>query len=252
MEFRTDKVMSWLFRVATIVLVLLWYGFRQWSHAQAQKTMDEIVMWNEISAPNIHISNQTYDSDWFGGEIDTQTFKLIGNRPYIWEPIERKYNLFGYSSRKYGSFGAIQLDGSESLVESSQLYQFNSYTGDREMFFYHPEISYDAYTGEYLDYMKRGQSTIHADSFNIYGFHSEQFAPYGGMDSFITSIEQLRKSSKSFKWEAEQVYKSLAGENKTLEKNDQNYWCRCNGDILTIKSFTGATLHLSLNVWSDI
>jgi hypothetical protein len=61
----------------------------------------------------------------------------------------------------------------------------------------------DAYTGEYLDYMKQGQSTIHADSFNIYGFHSEQFAPYGGIDSFITSIEQLRKNSKSFKWGAD-------------------------------------------------
>lgn len=78
----------------------------------------------------------------------------------------------------------------------------------------------DAYTDEYLDFMKRGQTTIHADSLNIYGFHSEQFAPYGGIDSFITSIEQLRKSSKSFKWQADQVYNSLAGDNKTLEKSD--------------------------------
>jgi hypothetical protein len=265
----TLKMIGIVVIATPIVLVLLWYGFRQWSHAQAQKTMDEIVMWNEISAPNIHISNQTYDSDWFGGEIDTKTYKLIGDRPYIWEPIERTYNLFGYSSRKYGSYGAIQVDGSESLAESYQFYRFNSYTGDREMFFYLPEISYDAYkdsisdlkqvedttlvelglsfdqaysldeiksklpsdvqvvwwwvdayTGEYLDFMRRGQNTIHADSFNIYGFHSEQFAPYGGIDSFITSIEQLHKNSKSFKWGAEQIYNSLAGENKTLEKSD--------------------------------
>jgi hypothetical protein len=62
--------------------------------------------------------------------------------------------------------------------------------------------------------------TIRADSSSIYGFHSEQFETYGGMDSFITSIKQLRESGKSYKWAADQVYDSLVGENSTLEKSD--------------------------------
>ncbi|MDQ8739423.1 anti sigma factor C-terminal domain-containing protein [Paenibacillus sp. LHD-38] len=255
--------------VTPIIMILLWYGFRQWSHYHAQKTMNEIVAFNEISGPNVHISNQTYNSNWFGGEIETKTYKLIGKRPYIWEPVERKYNLFGSSSRKYGSFGPISVNKSESLAESSQFYRFNSYTGDRELFFYHPEIPYatyknsvnelnklekatlvelglsfdqaysleeiksklppsvqvvwwwvDAYTDENLAFMKQGQQTVHAESVFVYGFHSEQFEPFGGMDSFISSIELLRKNSKSFKWDAEQAYESLIGDNKTLEKSD--------------------------------
>ena len=54
----------------------------------------------------------------------------------------------------------------------------------------------------------------------IYGFHGEQFAPSGGVDSFITSVEQLRKYGKNFTWEADQVHESLAGDNDILEPDD--------------------------------
>ena len=253
--------------VTPILLVLLWYGFRTWSLNQAQQTMDEIVMFNEISAPNVHISHQTYDNNWFGGTIETKTFRWIGNAPYIWETVERKYTLLGRSSRKYGSFGAIPLD---LPAESNQLNRYNADTGDREMIFYHPEVSYnaykdsisdlnhvedtmlvelglsfnkayrldeiesllpsdvqfvwwwvDAYTNDYLDYMKQGKQVIPADSTLIYGFHAEQFEITGGIDTFIISVEQLRSSrSHSFKWAADEIHTSLAGNNQTIQQSD--------------------------------
>ncbi|WP_438351065.1 anti sigma factor C-terminal domain-containing protein [Paenibacillus sp. FA6] len=252
--------------VTPIVFVLLWYGFRSWSLNQAQQTMKEIVMFNEISAPNVHISHQTYDNNWFGGTIKTKTFKWIGNVPYVWESVERKYTLFGRSSRIYGSFGAIPLD---LPAESNQFNRYNADTGDREMIFYHPEISYDAYkdiisdlnqvddttlvelglsfdkayhfdeikslvpsdvqfvwwwvdayTDDYLVYMKQGKQVIPADSMLIYGFHSEQFEITGGIDTFITNVEQLRESSKSFKWAADEIHKSLVGDNQSIEQSD--------------------------------
>ncbi|WP_138754357.1 anti sigma factor C-terminal domain-containing protein [Paenibacillus sinopodophylli] len=255
--------------ITPITLLLLWYGFRQWSHAEAQKTMNEIIAFNEISGPNTHISNQTYQANWFGGEIETKTYKVIGNKPYIWEPVERKYNLLGSSSREYGSFGPIAMEKSESLAESSQLYRYNAYTGDRELFFYHPKITYDryrdsiseldklkktnvvelglsfdqpytlqeiedrlppgihpvwwwvdAYKDDRITYMSQGQQTVNAESVFVYGFHAEQFEPFGGVDSFIANIEQLRKQSKSFKWSAEQAYESLVGDNGKLEEQD--------------------------------
>jgi hypothetical protein len=261
----TFKMIGIVVILTPIIFVLLWYGFRQWSHNQAQKTMNEIVMFNQISAPNIHISHQTYDSEWFGGEINTKTFKMIGKTPYIWESIERNYSLFGRSSPKFGSYGAIPLD----LSESNLINRYNADTGDREMIFYHPEISYDAYkdslsylkqveeasvvelglsfdqaysydeiksqlpsdvqivwwwvdayTNDYLDYMKQTKHVIPADTLLINGFHAEQFEITGGIETFITSVEQLRKNSKSFKWYADEVYKSLAGPNNTLEPSD--------------------------------
>ncbi|MBW7475782.1 anti-sigma factor [Paenibacillus oenotherae] len=141
----TMKIIGVSVIVTPIILLILLYGLRQLSLHNAQKTMDEIILFNEISAPNVHISNQTANYNLFGGEIQTHTYKMLGNRPYIWEPIEGNYNVFGTYSPHYGSYGAIQLDGSASLAESNQLETFNSYTGDREMFFYHPEIAYEWY-----------------------------------------------------------------------------------------------------------
>lgn len=141
----TIKIIGITIIVTPIVLVILLYSFSQLSSYNAHKTMDDIVQFNKISAPNVHISNQTYNPNWLGGEIQIKTYKVLGNRPYIWEPIEGSYNLFGTFTRNYGLYGSIQLDGSESLIESHQLERFNAYTGDREMLFYHPEISYDIY-----------------------------------------------------------------------------------------------------------
>lgn len=141
----TMKIIGISVIVTPIILLILLYGFRQLSLHNAQKAMDEIALFNEISAPNVHISNQTANYNFFGGEVQTHTYKVLGNRPYVWEPIEGNYNLFGAYSPHYGSYGAIQLDGSESLAEMNQLESFNSFTGDREMFFYHPEIAYDLF-----------------------------------------------------------------------------------------------------------
>jgi hypothetical protein len=261
----TIKMVGIVVIATPIIMAGLWYGIIRWSSNQGSQSMQELVWMNEISAPNIHISNQTSGESLFGGVLNTQTYKLIGNKPYIWEPVERTYNLFGNTSRRYGSFGSIQID----QAGSNQFHKYNSYTGDREMFFYHPEISYDSYnnslsylkqveetsvvelglsfdqaysydeikslipldvqfvwwwvdtyTNDYLDYLKQTGQSIYADSLIIYGFHAEQFTPYGGIDSFITSVEHLRKSSKSFKWYADEVYKSLAGPNNTLEESD--------------------------------
>lgn len=270
----TIKIIGITVIVTPIVLLVLWYGFRQLSLHNAQKAMDDIMLYKEISAPNVHISNQTYDYNLFGGEIQTKTYKVLGDRPYIWEPIEGDYNLFGTLSGYYGLYGAIKLEGSESLAETHQFERFNEYTGDREMFFYHPEISYDVYknsiselnqfekttlvelglsfdqaysfdeiksklppnvqvvwwwvdtyTDERLDFMKQTQETITADSVFIYGFHSEQSKPKAQqsqndeIDSFIRNIERLRES-KNFKWETDQLYQSLIGENGTLDQSD--------------------------------
>ncbi|MEK5233814.1 anti sigma factor C-terminal domain-containing protein [Lysinibacillus sp. FSL K6-0232] len=132
--------------VTPIVLVVFWYGLRYLSLNSAQKVMDDIQLFNAISAPNVQISNQLYDDDLLGGRITTTTYKVLGeqHRPYIWQPLESDYNLFGALTRNYSS-DPIQFEGSESLAETSQLERFNEYTGDREMFFYHPKISYDVY-----------------------------------------------------------------------------------------------------------
>ncbi|MCT6818755.1 MAG: anti-sigma factor C-terminal domain-containing protein, partial [Lysinibacillus fusiformis] len=76
----------------------------------------------------------------------TTTYKVLGvqHRPYIWKPIKSNYNLFGTLTRTATS-SPIQIEGSESLEETYQIERFNDYTGDREMFFYHPKISYDHY-----------------------------------------------------------------------------------------------------------
>lgn len=142
----TIKIISITLIVTPLVLIVLWYGLRHLSLNSAQKVMDDIHLFNEISAPNIQISNQIYDYNLFGGKIKTTTYKVLGDqhRPYIWKPIESDYNLFGTLTRSYGS-SSIQIESSESLAETNQFERFNDYTGDREMFFYHPKISYDNY-----------------------------------------------------------------------------------------------------------
>ena len=141
----TVKIIGITVIITPIIVLVLWYGFRQLSVHNAQETMDDMRAYQEISAPNVHISSEAFDYNLFGGQIQMRTYKVLGDRPYIWEPLNGSYNLFGTFSKSYGSYGAIQLEGSESLKESNQLETFNTYTGDREMFFYHPEIEYDVY-----------------------------------------------------------------------------------------------------------
>ncbi|MED4699003.1 anti sigma factor C-terminal domain-containing protein [Lysinibacillus capsici] len=142
----TVKMIGITLVVTPIVLIALWYGLRALSLNSAQKVMDDIHLFNEISAPNVQISNQAYDDHLLGGKITTTTYKVLGDqhRPYIWKPIKSDYNLFGMLTRTSIS-SSIQIEGSESLAETYQFERFNDYTGDREMFFYHPRISYDHY-----------------------------------------------------------------------------------------------------------
>ncbi|MBG9453593.1 hypothetical protein ABE61_05765 [Lysinibacillus sphaericus] len=271
----TIKIIGITIIVTPIVLVAVWYGLRSLSLNSAQKVMDDIWLYNKISSPNVQISKQVFDDNLFGGKIKTKTFKVLGDnhRPYIWEPLESDYNLFGTLTRNYIS-DSIQIEGSESLAETNQFERFNEHTGDREMFFYHPEISYDVYkdsiselnqleentlvelaisfdnaynfddiksklpssvqvdwwwvdafTEEWMNFMKQGQSTIAANYPLIFGFQSEQSKPVplqsqsDEVDTFIQNLELLRES-KNFEWETNQVYQSLIGENGTLERSD--------------------------------
>ena len=141
----TIKIIGITIIVTPIVLIGFWYGLRTLSLNSAQEVMDDIRVYKEISSPNVQISNQTYDYNLFGGKINTTTYKVLGenHRPYIWEPVENDYNLFG-TLFNYSS-GSIQIEGSDSLAKHNQIERFNLQTGDREMFFYHPEIVYDVY-----------------------------------------------------------------------------------------------------------
>ncbi|MEK4327801.1 anti sigma factor C-terminal domain-containing protein [Paenibacillus sp. FSL R7-0297] len=262
----TLKTIGIIVIVTPIILAVIWYGLYHLRLYQGSKVQSEILWKNEISAPNVHISNQSVKLDSFGGETYNQTYKWLGNKPYIWQPIEESYNLLGRSTGRYGAFGAISLP---EQLSTASTHRYNSATGDREMIFYHPEIAYetyedsisllkqleddtlvelalsfdqaytleetrklipagvqpvwfwtDAYTPSYKKYLKETRQTIAADSMIIYGFHGEQFAPYGGVDSFINSVEQLRKHGRNFTWEADQVHQSLAGDNDILEPED--------------------------------
>lgn len=263
----TLKTIGIIVVVTPVILAVIWYGLYHLRLNQGDKVQSEILWKNEISAPNVHLSNQSLKLDSFGGETYNQTYKWLGNKPYIWETIEESYNLWGRSTGRYGASGAISPP--EKLRPSSSYPRYNSATGDREMVFYHPEIQYDsyedsirllkqlgddtlvelalsfdhaytleetqkllpagvqpvwfwadAYTPSYKKYLKETRQTIAADSMIIYGFHGEQFAPYGGVDSFINSVERLRKQGKNFTWEADQVHESLAGDNDILEPGD--------------------------------
>lgn len=132
----TVKMIGITLIVTPIVLIALWYGLRTLSLNSAQKVMDDIHLFNEISGPNVQISNQVYDDHFFGRKITTTTYKVLGeqHRPYIWKPIKSDYNLFGTLTRTAIS-SPIQIEGSESLAETYQFERFNDYTGDREMFF---------------------------------------------------------------------------------------------------------------------
>ena len=64
----TVKMIGITLVVTPIVLIALWYGLRALSLNSAQKVMDDIHLFNEISAPNVQISNQVYDDHLLGGK----------------------------------------------------------------------------------------------------------------------------------------------------------------------------------------
>lgn len=157
----TIKIIGIATIVTPIILLVLWYGLRTISIKNAYKVMDDIRLFNLISGPNVQISNQVYDDHLFGGKIKTTTYKVLGdeNRPYIWEPIESEYNLFGSHTRNY-VFSSIQMESSGSLEEANQIERFNDYTGDREMFFYHPEVTYDNYKDDLAEVAQFEEDTL--------------------------------------------------------------------------------------------
>lgn len=157
----TIKIIGISIIVTPIVLVAVWYNLRNLSLNSAVEVMDDIWFYNQISSPNVQISKQMFDDNLFGGKIKATTYKVLGdkNRPYIWEPLESDYNLFGTISHNYIS-DTIQIEGSESLAETNQIESFNEYTGDREMFFYHPKISYDVYKDSISELNQLEENTL--------------------------------------------------------------------------------------------
>lgn len=75
----TVKMIGITLIVTPIVLIALWYGLRTLSLNSAQKVMDDIHLFNEISGPNVQISNQVYDDHLLGGKITTTTYKVLGS-----------------------------------------------------------------------------------------------------------------------------------------------------------------------------
>ncbi|WP_341300884.1 anti sigma factor C-terminal domain-containing protein [Lysinibacillus sp. FSL H8-0500] len=157
----TIKIVGITILITPIIIVVLLYSLRHASINSAQEVMDDIHLFNEISTPNVQISNQLYDYNLFGGKITTTTYKVLGeqHRPYIWQPLNSDYSLFGKLTQNYIS-SPIQFEGSESLAETSQLERFNEYTGDREMFFYHPKISYDVYKDSISELQQLEENTL--------------------------------------------------------------------------------------------
>ncbi|MET3504318.1 anti sigma factor C-terminal domain-containing protein [Halalkalibacter oceani] len=141
----TLKIVVIVMVVTPIILFTLWFGIEKLSHKRGDEVLEEVRLWNLITAPNVHISHLHYDPNWFKGNFKLTTFKILGDQPYIWQPIEGTYNLFGNYLLDFSVYNSIQLKGSESLIETNQFERFNLHTGDQEMLFYHPEIDYDTY-----------------------------------------------------------------------------------------------------------
>lgn len=138
------KIVSLIVVIVPIVFVVILYTLYQLSNKHGINLEYDIKLYEELTRPNVYVSNQALSFDLTGGEIRTQTYKLIGDRPYIWETIEGQYNLFGQYSNDSGASNTIMLDGSSSLKETNQFTLYNVHTGDREVRFYHPNIAYDS------------------------------------------------------------------------------------------------------------
>lgn len=139
----TLKIVAIIIIIVPIVFIVMTYALYQLSQKNASNIDTNARLFEQITRPNVHISTQVINLTLLGGEIKTQTYKLIGNQPYIWDTIEGSYNLLGQYSIDTSASNTIKINSSSSLKETNQFTIYNIHNGDREMFFYHPRIVYD-------------------------------------------------------------------------------------------------------------
>lgn len=96
-----------------------------------------------ITGPNVYLGNEEFQYGFFGGTLNYQEYKVIENRVIPWGEHTLEYNVFeGQANPLVGTSSSVQ------VTEHGQSRYYNYSSGEREMLFYHPSISYQSYIND--------------------------------------------------------------------------------------------------------
>lgn len=169
-----------------------------------------IEMNKRITGPNLYMDHPQFRFSLLGGTVEFQEFKIIENQVIPWDDHRLKYDIIRKEATVLlGSSMGVQVE------ENGQTRFFNDRSGERQMQFYHPSITYNSYINDLqlLDKMRndqyiemslsfdKGYTLSDVDNLLPSGTHSTWY----WADSYNQSdLENLKSSNKPER--AEQLY----------------------------------------------
>ncbi|MCM3670565.1 anti-sigma factor [Mesobacillus maritimus] len=125
--------------VILLLSILLSYTWLSIMRNNEQQAIDDIVIFNRITDPNVELlGSQSESNGIFEGLLTFNRYKEVEGIPVNWSDDVFTYSLFGGVSRLVGDHAPIQIqDQKDGLIR-----YYDRETKQRMLHFYHPEIQY--------------------------------------------------------------------------------------------------------------
>ncbi|HHY22094.1 MAG TPA: hypothetical protein GX525_09525 [Bacilli bacterium] len=112
------------------------------------KLLNEIsyeTLWEEqllyqIARPNTYITHSQLNDGFLRGELEYNTYKLLGNKPVYSGTYKKDYSLLPLTNGIYGTHNSTLIQINTEPNEES--FHFYNKVGQKTMMFYHPDINY--------------------------------------------------------------------------------------------------------------
>ncbi|MGK9252489.1 anti sigma factor C-terminal domain-containing protein [Paenibacillus humicus] len=111
-------------------------------YKSSDNALRDISLFKQISGPNSYEGGYRVDFGLLTGKLDIQTYKLIEGVPVVQGAEPYEYNVLGHFSKPAGGYNLGLPDAFMKEEKLDYMRPYNPNTGEREMLFYLPDISY--------------------------------------------------------------------------------------------------------------
>lgn len=111
-------------------------------YKSSDNALRDISLFKQISRPNSYEGGYRVDFGLLTGKLDIQTYKLIEGVPVVQGAEPYEYNVLGHFSKPAGGYNLGLPDAFMKEEKLDYMRPYNPNTGEREMLFYLPDISY--------------------------------------------------------------------------------------------------------------
>ncbi|WP_283679835.1 sigma factor regulator N-terminal domain-containing protein [Lentilactobacillus sp. Marseille-Q4993] len=123
LKVRIRRIIFTIMLIMLFTPILMAVGYKvtqSMSAKQSNKLFQEMTIINEVSSPNIEVSDQFIDhSDFMGGEVVSHRYKDIEGQRIPWSPLQGNYS-WNQSEFNFSTFSSIDSEGAATYDRITQ------------------------------------------------------------------------------------------------------------------------------------